>query len=119
MNKTQALNNFWNSFDLPAYDVSSVPDGAALPYITYSVAEDDFGYPVSLSASIWYRSMRWDDISLKSKQIANKITRGGIIVSYDDGAIWITKGTPFAQRIQDEDNSIRRIFINVEVEFLD
>lgn len=118
MNKIQALNNFWNSFTLPAYDESSVPDTAKLPYITYTVGEDDFDHPVSLTASIWYHSKRWDEITLKLEEISERIGRGGTVVSYDDGAFWLTKGAPFSMRVRDEDDSIRRIFMNIEVEFI-
>lgn len=119
MNKMQALNNFWNSFGIPAYDENTVPDDATLPYITYSASEDDFGRPVSLRASIWYRSKSWNDITAKMDEISDHITRGGIMVKYDNGAIWITKGSPFAQRMNDsEDDSIRRIFMNIEAEFI-
>lgn len=118
MNKIQALNNFWNSFNLSAYDEGSVPDDAKLPYITYTVGENDFGYPVSLTASIWYRSKKWDDISLKSEEIAERIGLGGVMIPYDDGAFWLTKGNPFSMRVRDEDDSIRRIFMNIEVEFI-
>lgn len=118
MNKIQAFNSFWNSFDLIAYDENTVPDGEKLPYITYSVGEDDFNYPVSLTASIWYRSKRWDGITAKLEEISERIGRGGVTVPYDGGVIWIKKGSPFAQRMSDEDDSIRRIFINVEVEFI-
>ena len=118
MNKIQALNSFWNSFNLPAYDESTVPDSANLPYITYSVGEDDFNRPVSLTASLWYRSMKWDDITLKFEEISNRIGLGGIMIHYDGGAFWLRKGSPFAQRVRDEDDSIRRIFMNIEVEFI-
>lgn len=118
MNKVQALNTFWNSFSLNAYDASTVPDDLALPYITYSVAEDDFNYSVSLTASIWYRSKRWDEITAKLEEIADTIGRGGVMVPYDGGAIWIKKGSPFAQRVTDEDDSIRRIYMNIEAEFI-
>ena len=119
MKKAQALNNFWNGFTWSAYDESTVPDDATLPYITYGYSESDFGHPVSLTASLWYRGKRWDAISEKLEEISEKISRGGVMVPYDDGAILIRKGTPFANRVQDEDDSIRRIALNVEVEFLD
>ena len=119
MNKTQAYNNFWNSFGLIAYDEGSVPDDAKLPYITFSVGMDDFDHPIALTASLWYRSGRWEAITLKAEEIANKISRGGITVPYDKGVIWIKKGQPFAQRVKDEDDSIRRIYLNIEVEFID
>lgn len=118
MDKEQALNSFWNGFDLVAYDESSVPDEAELPYITYSVGVDEFLYPVSLTASIWYRSTSWGPITNKLNQISNVIGKGGKMVPYEGGSIWIKKGSPFAQRMTDEDNSIRRIFINIEAEFI-
>lgn len=117
MNKIQAYNDFWNSFGIPAWDETAVPDKTPFPYITFSVGEDDFNRPVSLTASIWYRSKRWDDITDKLAEISNRITMGGVLVTYDGGAMWINKGNPFAQRLKDEDDSIRRIFMNVEVEY--
>lgn len=116
--KEQALNNFWNSFGIPAYDENSVPDEAALPYITYSVGIDDFNRPVSLSASIWYRTTSWVEITNKQNQISETIGLGGIMIPYNTGSIWIKKGSPFSQRISSEDNSIRRIFMNIEAEFI-
>lgn len=118
MDKVQALTAFWNSFGLSAYDENTVPDNAALPYITFSVGDDDFDHPVSLTSSIWYRSKRWDEITNKLNEVSQRIGRGGIMVPYDGGAFWVKKGTPFAQRASDPDDSIRRIFINVEVEFI-
>ena len=55
----------------------------------------------------------------KAEEIAEFITRGGRMVKYDDGAIWIQKGTPWAQRMGDPDDMIRRIVLSVVVEFLD
>lgn len=118
MDKEQALNSFWNGFELPAYDENTVPDDAKLPYITYSVSVNDFDYPVSLTASIWYREMSWGNITAKLNQISNALGNGGKMVLYDTGAIWIKKGSPFAQRMADTDSSIRRIFINIEAEFI-
>ena len=118
MDKEQALNSFWNGFDLVAYDESSVPEDAILPYITYSVSVDEFLYPVSLTASIWYRSTSWEAITKKLNQISNEIGKGGKMVPYEGGSIWIKKGSPFAQRMTDSDSSIRRIFMNIEAEFI-
>lgn len=128
MDKLQALHAFWSSFEIPAFDENSVPDekeridlyGTAFPYITYEVSSDDFGNKISLSASLWYRSSSWSDITRKEQEISAYITRGGRLVPYDGGAMWISKGTPWAQRLgEDSDDQIRRIILNVEIEFLD
>ena len=120
MNKVQALNSFWSSFGLKAYDETSVPDNAVLPYITYESSTDEFNHKVALTASLWYRSSSWESIELKQFAIANYISRGGVIVPYDGGSIWIAKGNPWSNRMSDaNDDTIRRIVLNVEVEFLD
>ena len=120
MNKIQALHSFWSGFGLKAYDENSVPDDAQLPYITYEAVSDDFGDPIAQTASLWYRSSGWGEITEKEQQISNYITRGGRTVVYNDGAFWIQKATPWAQRLNDpSDDMIRRIILNVTVEYLD
>lgn len=119
MNKLQALHTFWSGFGLPAYDETSVPDNVNMPYITYEVQSDDFGNVVALTASLWYRSTSWVDITEKEMQIADFIGRGGRMVRYDNGAFWIDKASPWAQRLSDNDDTVRRIVLNVQIEFID
>ena len=120
MDKLQAYTNFWNGFDLKAYDETSVPDNSVMPYITFEMMEDDFGNTLALTASIWYRSTSWVEAVAKSNEIRNAIGKGGKIVPYDDGAFWIKKGRPWAQHMaEDNDDSVRRTIINIEVEFID
>lgn len=119
MDNIQALDEFWNGFGLPAYDETTVPDDLETPYITYETAEDFFGSPRQLSASLWYRSKSWEAITKKAKEISQFITRGGIIKKTDDGAIWIKTGTPWAQRMSESsDDSIRRLILAIEIEFI-
>lgn len=120
MNKIQTIHSFWSGFDLPAYDENVVPDKAELPYITYEVSDDSFGTPLIQNASIWYRSSSWAEITEKEQEIADYITRGGRMLAYDGGAMWLQKGSPWAQRMADSsDDMIRRIVLTVYIEFLD
>ncbi len=119
MNKSQAINHFWNSFDIPAFDENSVPDDTPFPYISYSEATDSLGNVVMLNASIWDRSTSWQTISLKADEIAKKIGEKGFTsIKLDDGYVWFVKGTPFAQRMADPSKDIKRIYLNVQAEFL-
>lgn len=118
MDKAQALHSFWSSFGIPAYDTSTVPDEAELPYITYDVAMDHIDRQVQLTASIWYRSTSWTAISQKADLIAEAIGDGGKLLKVDGGYIYIFQGSPFAQRMADEDEAIRRIYLMVTAEFL-
>ena len=120
MDKIQALHDFWSSFDLPAYDEGDVPDDANMPYITYSVSTDEFDRPVMLSASLWYYSSSWAAITQMAALIAETISKGGIMISYEHGAFWLRKGSPWSVRVPDpSDDMIRHISLNIEAEFLD
>ena len=121
MDKFQAIHSFWSSFKIPAYDESTVPTGDSapeMPYITYDVVVSSFGTPVAMSASIWYYGSSWSQITTKLMEIEARIGRGGVFLPCDGGAIWVAQGTPFAQRMSDENDMVRRIFINIEAEFI-
>ena len=118
MDKAQALNAFWSSFGLTAYDSMTVPDDAQLPYITYDTKTDSLDRPISISASLWYRSTSWADIERKAQEVAERLGVGGEVIKIEDGYLWLTRSTPFAQRMSDPDDSIRRILINTTAEFL-
>lgn len=117
MTKEKALHEFWSSFGWAAYDENTVPDNTQLPYITYPVAVDSIGTNVALSASLWMRSKSWVGVTEKADEINQYIGMGGIMVHYDGGAVWIRRGQPFIQRMSDEDDGIRRIYINITAEF--
>ena len=117
MDKAKALHNFWSSFNLTAIDESSAYDEQLeLPsnYITYEVQTSNLGEPVALTASLWYRTTSWEDISKKADEIAAFIGYGGRVLEVDGGYMWVKLGTPFAQRIAvEQDDSIRRIYLNM------
>lgn len=118
MDEFQALQSFWSSFGLKAYDENTVPDNAALPYITYNASKASYDESVLMSASLWYRSTSWADITAKAIEIDQKIGLSGKIVRYGKGFLWITRGTPFSQRMSDEDPTIRRIYLNIMAEYI-
>lgn len=119
MNKAQALHSFWNSFGIPAYEVTTVNDERVGDlYITYEVVTDSLDRAVPMSASIWERnSTSWDAVSLKAEEISNELVQVKSI-PLDTGFLYITRGQPFAQRVADEDDSVRRIYINIMAEYL-
>lgn len=121
MNAQAALTSFWRGFGWDAFDENSVPENAfetRSQYITYSSPQSFFGDPVSATASLWERSSSWVGAVSKMQQIAETIGYGGKIIPTDEGAIWIRRGTPFAQRMNDEDPAVRRIYLNIEIENL-
>lgn len=104
---------------MKAYDENTVAENATFPRITYSVSTDSIGNLVILSASLWYNTRSWEDISKKADEIAAAIGYGGKIIKIDNGYLWLVKGSPFAQRMSEpSDKMVRRIALNINAEFL-
>lgn len=121
MDKFQALQSFWSSFGIPAYDENTVPTGdnkPAMPYITYDAVVGNLGDYCAMSASLWYYGTSWSRITMKLAEITSAIGRSGKLIQIDDGAVWIKRGSPFAQRMSDSNDLVRRIFINIVVEYI-
>lgn len=130
MNKQQAYNVFWRQFGVLAFEENTVPDEQTIqklidageaesryPYITYQVLTDDISGAVFPTASIWDKSNSWEKADILSNQIAGYIQSMNTI-KLDDGRMYITKGSPFAQHMGEEgDPSIRRIILNIGVQF--
>lgn len=129
MNKQQAYNTFWNGFGVLAFEENSVPSdeiienmiksglaSSKFPYITYQVITDDLGNAVFPTASIWDRNTSWERIDLLSNRISAYIQNMNTI-KLDNGRMFMTKGTPFAQHGAEEDSDIKRVIMNLGVEF--
>ena len=120
MTKGQAIQKFWESFELPAYDENTVPDDAPFPYITYQVHTGSLDGLCITNVSLWYRDYSWKAISEKTEEISKAIAQlNPPSIKIDGGRLYITKGVPFAQRMRDEsDDAIRRMLLNINYEFL-
>lgn len=116
-NKDQAIYNFWSGFGLPAYDQFSIPDDAQYPYITYDTYTGALDDVIILTGSLWYRSSSWEAVSLKKSEIEAAIPAMRPI-KIDGGYLWLSLGSPFAQRMGDDDDMIKRYILNVSAEFL-
>ena len=120
MTKAAAYQAFWAGFGIPAYEENAVPDGdnaPGFPRLTYEYGTDAFSeYALSLTVSLWYRSPSWVDINAKAEEISAAIGRGGVQVPCDGGTFWVTRGSPWALSMGDEnDDMIKRKVFNVSV----
>lgn len=122
MTKTEALHKFYSSFGIPAFEQNSVPQGKdkpEFPYLTYDVVTSGFGDVTALTLNLWYRSYSWLGVEEKAEEISAALGRGGKIITCDDGAIWLRRGSPFAQSMGDPDDElIKRKYINIAAEYL-
>ena len=120
MDSWQAQDAFWNSFGIPAYEESTVPEDVKMPYITYSAEYGFFEVETQLTASIWYEGRSWRDISKKATEIRDRIVSlQGSAIKVNNGYLRLFISTvPFAQRMADENENTRRIVINIGAEFM-
>ena len=120
--KAATIYEFWNSFEMPAYEENSVPtgeDAPKFPYITYQLVTDSLGNEVAMTASVWYRGTSWVEANAKTEEISQRIGRKGAVLDCNGGKVWIKRGTPFAQNMGDEsDNLIKRKYLNITAEYL-
>ena len=114
--KWQAIHSFWSGFNIPAYDENSVPDDSVMPYITYTAAVGEFESVVQLTASVWYNSTSWAEISQKVDEIAQSVEQY-LMIPIGGGYVYLGKGSPFAQRMPDEDDRVKRVYIVMQAEF--
>lgn len=125
MDKWQTLQQFWESFGLPAYDEQTTFTEGTMPnypHITYEARIGIINQTVSLTASLWYRSDSWEAISKKADEILAYIVNLRKPLQIDGGYFWvkIPETTPFAQRMASgsTDDKVKRIYLTAEAEYI-
>lgn len=116
--KAAAIHNWMNSFGIPAYPASSVPIDAEMPYITYTLIDgawDD--QEQNMQVDVWFRGESEAAPNAKVNEISRSIGLGGIQLNCAPGAIWVKRGSPFAQNVPDEDDAVKRRLVNLTLEF--
>ncbi len=119
MDRWEALYDFWSSFSIPAYDETSVPSDAEMPYITYQASVGPFEQLQNITASIWTKSRSWLEADQKADEIENYIKHMGC-PKINGGRYRVFIGdTPYAQNMGDPENDfIKRKLLNVVFEFM-
>ena len=119
MTKDKALYAWFQSFGIPFYPASSVPDDVTFPYGTYELIlgawdEGDVG----LTVNLWYYTTSEAAPNDKAMEISRAIGLGGVQVPCDDGTIWLTRGSPWCQNLMDSsDPMIKRRYLNITANY--
>ena len=117
MDKWQALDTYWNSFGVPAYNELTVPEDAQMPYITYEAAIGSLNGPMTLSASLYWKGNSW---AWGMKRVTDMQKVMDRQIKIDGGYVMFR--VPVASSAQPTtdafDEQVRRIIMPIEVEFL-
>lgn len=120
MTPEATIYQFLSGFGIPAYATTSVPDGAAFPYLTYDLSTGEmFGGEVNIPVNVWYRTDSEAEPNAKVREMFDRIGHGGVTVGCDGGMVWLKRGTPWAQSVSDAtDDKVKRRYVNIDVEYL-
>lgn len=121
MNKYQALYSWFNSFGIPFYVDTNVPNqnDITYPYGTYQNVVDAWSNSVSITVRLYYRSTSEVEINKMADKFSTALKNGGARITCDDGMMWVTQGNPFCQAIEDDtDTTIKSRYINMNIEYL-
>lgn len=112
------LKEFYNGFGIPAYPVTSVPDDAALPYLTYEVPYGNLDENVGGTVNIYYHTDSEGIPNSKATQIKKSIGSGHSL-RFDDGVVILYKGSPeqINMNFQD-DNTTKLRVLNIEYQII-
>lgn len=117
--RAAAVYNFLSSFGIPAYAATSTPDQASYPYLTYELVLPDWGQgETTMTVNLWFYGESEVPANAKAEEIGQTLGLGGVLLPYDDGALWLKKGSPFAQSVAGEDDKVKRRYMNISIEAL-
>lgn len=124
----QALQAFFGGFGLPAFTEYDVPDEmpdehgemhkVTLPYITYQLVEPDWRGSAMLYARVWTRSTSYAAVLAIVDRIRAAVGEG-VSLPTESGAVWLFKGSPFAQNMPMEgDDTLKVVYLNFVIHAL-
>ena len=119
MTKGAALQAFFSQF-MDAYAASAVPDDVTFPYLTYELITSAWeGGEVGLAVNLWFYTTSEAAPNAKAQELSDAIGYGGVTLPCDGGFIWLKRGSPWCQNLQDDtDKNIKQRYINVTAEYM-
>ena len=119
MTKGAALQAFFSQF-MDAYAASSMPQDVTFPYLTYElITSASDGGEVGLTVNLWFYTTSEAVPNEKAQELSDAIGYGGVTLPCDGGFIWLKRGSPWCQNLQDDtDKNIKRRYINVTAEYM-
>ena len=119
MTKDKALHAWFSQF-LTAYPTSNVPEDAVFPWLTYELITGSWeSGEIALTVNLWYYTESEAIPNAKAQELSDAIGYGGVTLPCDGGFIWLKRGSPWCQNLQDDtDPNIKRRYINVTAEYM-
>lgn len=115
----EALFSWLSGLGFDVYAEGSVPVGAEMPYATCQWARGAWGGgEVAVAADLWMRTESEAEANGAADAVSASLGLSGVLLPCDGGALWVKRGAPWMQALQDADSAVRRRRLNLSVEFL-
>lgn len=109
-----ALYNFFSGFGIPAYNESTVPDDAELPYIVYQLVEPEWDGRTIMYVRVYYKNKTSNFAAMqKADEVAGAVGPG-IRLGFDGGYVVLRPETPLIQQLPSE-NDIHGALITLQI----
>ena len=115
MKINEAWQRFFESFGMPAYRDTSVPDkDVSLPYLTYQFVRAEFNEKASITVKMWFYTESEAEPDEYADLLYQRLKNGGAKVLYDGGAVVFSPGSPFCiAQTGENDNNIKLRYFNI------
>lgn len=122
---SKAYNKFFNEIcqafqedNVKMFDSAGKEVPVSFPYLTYQVVDTNNHESALVQVNIWSKSSSYVELATLTDELDDRIGEGSIInMSGGRGTIYLTKGSPFSQNVNDpEEGNIKRKLINLEVQ---
>lgn len=94
-----------------------VPSNAKFPYLTYTYSFTEFETNI-IQIKIYDKSQSVNGVLDIADKISESIKYGKVLKTEGGESVWFKKGNPFAQIVNDEDPSVRSVYVNLEINYL-
>lgn len=111
-----ALYNFASSFGWDAYPEYSVSNGAALPYITYTLQEYEWDTVGTMQMRLWSKDTSYTAINQKIDLIEERLNESNGVPT-PSGSLYIYKGSPWCQFQPSDEPDLKIAYLNFDVHY--
>ena len=99
---TKTLFSFFGSLGYEVYLEGQISENATFPYITISYQLEEFGVDSLIQGQIWDKNESRENVNKVSDELITIINNGiKIKINEDTGYLYLRRGSPFIQPIND------------------
>ena len=116
MTRSEAIYQFFNRLVpykdgfVEFYPATGVPSDVQFPYGTYENIAGDLNEVNTMTVNLYFYTSSEKTADDAAEVVFNALS-SGVVLRFDGGYIWLTRGTPFSQGVPNEETNIKQRYI--------